>query len=146
MKKIIIFLIAMITLPLLSTKTVEAKTTSFYEAEFIQNIWMNKKNPNNGLTYYNQARFFREKSTNNIAYCIEPFIFFDKNQNYNVTNTPINYSKEQITEMTLIAHFGYGYKNHTEPKWYAATQFMLWKIAEPNGYYYFSSYNYLCCI
>lgn len=140
MKKII-FLITLIVLSLLLIKPTEAKTTRFYEGEFISNVWMNKKNPKDGLTYYNQARFFRETSTNNIAYCIEPFIFFDGNQAYQGTTSPINYTQEQITEMTLIAHFGYGYKGHTEPKWYAVTQFMLWKVAEPNAYYYFSNYK-----
>lgn len=141
MKKIIIFLITTTLLLLISPIVSKAKTTSFYEAEFIPNIWMNKKNPADGLTYYNQARFFRQTSTNNIAYCIEPFIFFSGGEQYEGTKTPNNYTQEQITTMTLISHYGYGYQNHTDPKWYAITQFLLWKTAEPTGYYYFSSYK-----
>lgn len=139
MKKTIIFLISVLILliPIITS----AKTPSFYEAEYIPNIWMNKKNPDNNLIYYNQARFFRESNTHNIAYCIEPFIFFYQNQDYNPTTQPTNYTQEQITDMTLISHYGYGYKNHTEQKWYAITQFMIWKIAQPNGYYYFSNYK-----
>lgn len=141
MKKIIIFLIITTLLLLISPNITNAKTTSFYEAEFIPNIWMNKKNPTDGLTYYNQARFFRETNTNNIAYCIEPFIFFNGGEKYEGTENPANYTQDQITNMTLISHYGYGYQNHTEPKWYAITQFLLWKTAEPTGYYYFSSYK-----
>lgn len=37
-----------------------------------------------------------------------------------------------------IAHFGYGYQNHTDIKWYAITQVMIWKIADPSGDYYFT--------
>ena len=139
MKKILLFLIT--TLAFISIQPVTAKTTSFYESDFIPNIWMNKKNYNDGLIYYNQARIFKETATNNIAYCIEPFVFFNSNNSYSGTQTPDNYTKEQITDMTLISHFGYGYKNHTDPKWYAITQFLLWKIAEPTGYYYFSEYK-----
>lgn len=142
MKKKTIFLILTISLfTLCQTKTVKATSATFYESDYIPNIWMNKKNPNDALIYYNQARFFKETSTNNIAYCIEPFIFFNQNNSYIETETPNNYTQEQITNMTLISHFGYGYENHTEPKWYAITQMMLWKIAEPNGYYYFSEYK-----
>ena len=141
MKKTILFLIITITLTVINIPKTNASTTSFYESDFIPNIWMNKKNPTDGLIYYNQARFFNETTTNKIAYCIEPFIFFNSNNSYTGTQTPINYTKEQITDMTLISHFGYGYKNHTEPKWYAITQFLLWKTAEPSGYYYFSEYK-----
>ncbi len=139
MKKIITFLITFILL-IIITPTVNAKT-SFYEGEYIQNIWMNKKNPSNGLIYYNQARVFRETATNNIAYCIEPFVFFNSETSYDDTNIPENYTEEQILTMSLIAYFGYGYDNHTTLNWYAATQFLLWQVAEPTGYYYFSSYK-----
>ena len=71
MKKTIIFLITIIML--LSSIKVDAQTTSFYEGEYIPNIWLNRKSPYDNLIYYSQARTFREISTNNLAYCVEPF-------------------------------------------------------------------------
>ena len=137
----IIFLIIITLLTFIPLTKAEAKTTSFYEGEYIPNIWMNRKNNQSGIIYYNQARIFREANTNNIAYCIEPFIFFNENYSYTGTTTPNNFTQQQIEDMILISHFGYGYGNHLEQKWYAITQFMLWKTAEPNATYYFSNYK-----
>lgn len=138
MKKIILFLITIITFFCFNPKNTFAET-SFYEENYIPNIWMNKKNPNDGLIYYNQARFIKEKGTNKIAYCLEPFIYFNQTGTYTGTLTPTNYTNDQIRTMTLIAHFGHSYQNHTEPKWYAITQMMIWKVAHPNAQYYFTS-------
>ena len=135
MKKILVFLILLICI----FKMPNTYAASFYESSYIPNIWMNKKNPYDGLTYYNQARFIRESSTNKVAYCIEPFIYFNSGGTYSETTSPTNFTKNQIEDITLIAHFGYGYQNHTEDKWYAITQMMIWEVAEPNANYYFST-------
>ena len=58
---------------------------------------------------------------------------------YESTTKPSLLSESQIDRITKIAYFGYGYKNHTEPKWYAITQFMIWKESA-YGYYYFTNY------
>ena len=137
MNKNIYFLILLLLCIIYVPKQVYAAT--FYEDAYIPNVWMNKKNPEDGLIYYNQARFIKEIGTNKIAYCIEPFVYFNNNGTYTSTQTPTNYSKSQIEEMTLAAHFGYGYNNHSEAKWYALTQMYIWKIAQPNAAYYFSS-------
>ena len=138
MKKLIIFLITFLLFSACKIQNAYAET-KFYEGEYIPNIWMNKKNPNDGLIYYNQARFIRESSTNNIAYCLEPFVYFDENTIYNpsTNHTTLTESKKQL--ISLIAYYGYGYQNHTDPKWYAITQMMIWETVEPNAKYYFSS-------
>ena len=137
MKKNIYFLILLfISLIFIPKDTYAA---AFYEDNYIPNVWMNKKNPDDGLIYYNQARFIRENGTNKIAYCIEPFVYLNSDGTYSKTSSPTNYTKEQIENMTLAAHFGYGYKNHTEDKWYALTQMYIWKIAKPSAKYYYSS-------
>lgn len=137
MKKNIYFLILLCICLIYVPK--ETYAASFYEDDYIQDVWMNKKNPDDGLIYYNQARFIKETGTNKIAYCIEPFVYLNSNGSYSSTSTPNSYTKTQIEDMTLAAHFGYGYKNHTEEKWYALTQMYIWKIAEPNVKFYFSS-------
>ena len=60
----------MVTLP------VKAETATFYEAEYIDGIYMSKYNFTTKTTYYQKARFFRKNGTNEFAYCIEPFSFF----------------------------------------------------------------------
>src|SRR5699024_6366372 len=54
------------------------------------------------------------------------------------TITPSNLTASQKEQISLIAYFGYGYKNHTDTKWYAITQFMIWKAADPTGNFYFT--------
>lgn len=136
MKKRLIFLITILVITLISTNNVYATTTNFYEGEYINGIWMSKIK--NGTKYYQTARFFREKGSNNFAYCIEPFAMFNENSTYESTILPYNLNNEQKERISLIAHFGYGYKNHTDAKWYAITQMMIWKESDPTGTYYFT--------
>ncbi len=138
MHKIKFFLILLIALLIVPSLSVKAATTSFYEGEYIQGIWMNKYNPANNTTYYQTARFFRETGTNDFAYCIQPFNFFNENATYESTVNQAAISNLQREKVALIAHFGYGYKNHTDPKWYAITQFMIWKESDHSGQYYFT--------
>ena len=98
---------------------------------------MNKSENNTNITYYQKARFFRKKDTNEYAYCVEPFSFFYEKETYEETTHPYNLSQEQIDRISKIAYYGYGYKNHTDLKWYAITQMMIWKTSNENGKYYF---------
>ena len=117
---------------------VNAETATFYEAEYIDGIYMSKYNFNTKTTYYQKARFFRKNGSNEFAYCIEPFNFFNDSATYQSTPTPNNLSTEQIDRISKIAHFGYGYKNHTDTKWYAITQMMIWQASDGSGNYYFT--------
>ena len=139
MKKVIIILLLLIGITYTSCLTVNAQNTSFYEGEYIEGIWMNKYNPKNKTTYYQKARFFRQSGTNEIAYCIEPFSFFNENAIYEPTINPNNLTEFQKARISEIAHFGYLYKNHSDTKWYAITQFMIWQTADPTGDYYFTN-------
>lgn len=134
MKKIIIFLIVLTT-SLFSCIQVTAKTQGFYQGEYISNIYFQKQK-SNGVVLYSQARFIRKNSTNEIAYCIEPFEYFKDGYIYEGTQTPLNFTPQQIQDMTLISHFGYGYEGHTEAKWYAITQVLIWEVANTSMQYY----------
>ena len=119
---------------------VQAQDASFYEAEYIDNIYMNKYDYSNNYIYYQKARFFRKTGTNEFAYCIEPFRFFNSSSSYQSTTTPRDLTNSQIDRISKIAYFGYGYKNHTEPKWYAITQLMIWQEANiGKGDFYFTN-------
>ena len=134
-KKINIFLILFSLFLMIPVK---AETTSFYEAEYIDNIYMNKYQYSTHTIYYQKARFFRKVGTDEFAYCIEPFRFFNEGATYQSSFQLDTLSKEQIESMTKIAYYGYGYSNHTDPKWYAITQLMIWQIASSDGEYYFT--------
>lgn len=102
---------------------------------------MNKYDYNTHITYYQKARFFRQTNTNEFAYCIEPFAMFNENSRYNSTTNPHNLSESQIDRISKIAHFGYGYGTHTDPAWYAITQFMIWQTSSNGDYYFTDSLN-----
>lgn len=136
MKKILFFLTTIIIVLICSTN-VNASTT-FYEGEYIDNIYMNKQKAGSSTIYYQKARFFRQTGTNRFAYCIDPFVFFQDGSIYEETITPSNLTASQKEQISLIAYFGYGYKNHTDTKWYAITQFMIWQAADPTGNFYFT--------
>ena len=121
-----------------NTTNVYASTVNFYEGEYIDGIYMNKRAKGSNTIYYQKARFFRQSGTNDFAYCIEPFNFFNETSTYQSTITPSNLTAYQKNRISMIAHFGYGYGNHTSTKWYAITQFMIWQAADPNGDFYFT--------
>ena len=136
MKKLIFILIT-ITITLLCSKPVDAATL-FYEGEYIDGIYMNKQKAGSSTIYYQKARFFRQQGTNQFAYCIDPFVFFTEGSIYEETINPSNLTPQQKERITEIAYFGYGYPNHTDNKWYAITQFMIWQVADPTGNFYFT--------
>ena len=137
MKKILFFLMA-VTIAVICCPKVDA-ATSFYEGEYIDNIYMNKKKRNSDTIYYQKARFFRQTGTNDFAYCIDPFVFFQEGSTYEETINPKNLSAEQKENISLIAYFGYQYPGHSDPKWYAITQLMIWQEADPTGDFYFTN-------
>lgn len=142
-KKLNIFLILIATIFISKNIiiNVEAETANFYEAEYIDNIYMNKYDYSTHITYFQKARFFRKTNTNEFAYCIEPFKIFNENSSYTSSVTPSSLSPSQIDRISKIAHFGYGYTNHTDSKWYAITQMMIWKEASYGDYYFTDSLN-----
>ena len=123
----------------ISLINVKAESATFYEAEYIDGIYMSKYDYNTHITSFQKARFFRKTNTNEFAYCIEPFSTFNETSSYDSTSNPYNLNEYKIDRISKLAHFGYGYKNHTEPKWYAITQFMIWKESNV-GDYYFTDY------
>lgn len=133
MKKILLFLILLFT----SFISVNAQTYSFFEGEYIDNIYMNRLKDN--IIDYQQARMFRNSKSFAPMYCIEPYSTFNKGSLYYQTDTPSNLSKEQIERIKLISYYGWTYPNHTEQKWYAITQFMIWEESYPYAQYYFSN-------
>ena len=67
MKKILLFLILLFT----SFISVNAQSHSFFEGEYIDNIYMNRLKDN--IIDYQQARIFRHSKSFAPSYCIEPY-------------------------------------------------------------------------
>ena len=80
MKKFILLILC--TLAVLITPNVFAQEIKFYEAEYIDNIWLKRITPDKNTIYFQKARFFRKNGTNEFAYCLEPFTPIDINTNY----------------------------------------------------------------
>ena len=133
MKKIIIFLMAIIGFSFFTTDNVSAKT--FVEGNYIDNIYVVKEK--GGTKFYQRARFFIRNGTNAFAYCVEPFATFDEETTYS-RNQPVNLTDYQKNRISLIAYFGYKYGNHLDAKWYAITQFLIWKESDPASDVYFT--------
>ena len=140
MKKILLFLTLSFIYLLGSNITVNASTDSFYEAEYIDNIYMVRYDKTNQYKYYQKARLYRRSSDGKIAYCLQPFKKFNPNNNTYETVTSLpNISNEALNKIIDIIGFGYGYPGHNDDlKWYAITQLMIWQVVEPNSEFYFT--------
>ena len=136
MKKKMLFFVTILCLFLISNN-VKAEE-KFYEGEYIDGIYTRSVYVKNLSTHFQKARFFRRVSDNKEAYCIEPFAFFDENAGYESSINPESISSDKWKRMSLIVHYGYGYKNHTDSKWYAITQLLIWRESTSSGAFYFT--------
>ena len=136
MKKKIVFLMTILCLFMISKKV--SALEKFYEGEYIDGIYTKSVYIKNGSSHFQKSRFFRRTSDNKEAYCIEPFAFFDQNESYESSINPSDISSEMWKKMSLIAYYGYGYKNHTDSKWYAITQLLIWRTSSINGEFFFT--------
>ncbi len=139
MKKVLFFLIT-ITSFIFLPNFAYAKTYHFYGAEFLDGIYLKRHDSSTNTTYYQTAQVYREKGNNNVAYCLEPFIGINSSSSYSSTYYPENLSETQRKNISALAHYGYGYANHTDVKWIAITQVLIWKEANPNDDFYFTDY------
>lgn len=139
MKKILMVLIVLFILIIPNTK-VYALEDSFYEGEYIPNTYMKKFRGSSGK--YQQMRVFRRKSDDKAVYCIEMWEVLNSNKTIpgydydQYIHANINYGVWE--RIMLISYYGYGYHNHTDIKWYAITQFMIWKETSPDSNIYFT--------
>ena len=140
MKKILLFLTLSFIYLISSTTIVNSSTDSFYEAEYIDNIYMVRYDKSTGTKYYQKARVYRRTNDGKLAYCLQPFKKFNPSDNtYETVTTLPEISSETLEKIRDIVGFGYGYSGHTNDlKWYAVTQLMIWQTVEPNSEFYFT--------
>lgn len=136
MKKCIIFLLSIISFFAFSFYV---KAETFFEGEYLTGEYIKKKN--NGVTYYMTMQFVRD-SNGNIVYCLEPYTKFEEGKAYTEYVSDLDgyysLSNELKRKISLIIYYGYGYGGRLDNKWYAITQFMIWKELIPEGDVYFT--------
>ena len=140
MKKALMVLLVLFTSFLIPNYKVSALSDSFYVGEYLTGEYIVKINESSGK--YEQMRAFRRKSDNRVAYCLELW------EGINENKTLTGYDSEQSSHanikyynwerIMLISYYGYGYENHTDKKWIAITQFMIWKELSPESTLYFT--------
>ena len=114
---------------------------AIWPSEHIDNIYI-KKERKDGTVKNIQARFMRRSEDNEFVYCLQPFEDIHNSHTYNIARsdyaTVLNMTDEQWEKISLLAYYGYNYKGHTAHKWYAITQLLIWRVAEPTSKFYFT--------
>lgn len=121
-----IFLFVMLLIPEGNIKAVA--NDSFY-VTWMNNIYFTKFK--DGVQRSERARLLRRSSDGQFVYCIQPGVNlveghlmpgYDSNQSAWTGMTEENWKR-----IKRIAYYGYGYEGRTDDKWYAITQYLIWK-------------------
>lgn len=116
---------------------------TFYLGDHVPDIYIYMDRINKKV--YRQFRMIYKTNTNELVYCIEPGSSLSTGtyDEYSSYNTIFSLSKDQFEKIKLIAYYGYQYNNHTDIKWYAITQYLIWKEIMPNTWdMYFVDVNH----
>lgn len=138
-RKIGCFLIC--TLSLILFEEVRADKVTFYEGEWIPNIYINKV-MSNGYKRYQQGLVIRRKGDDHFAYCLEPFLSLNSSSVYDEYQD--NYSAHLVISnavwqrINLLSYYGYMYEGHEDIKWYAITQVLIWRTVNSSYDIYFT--------
>ncbi len=136
---IFFFLGILLTSTYLEKICAQPSNDRFYEGDYIYGTYFKKWK--NGLGYYETARFL-QRSDGQFAYCLQPFVSFVNGKLQTAYDsdyaTVTHMTQEQWERIELLSYYGYQYQNHTDPKWYAITQFMIWKTVDPTSNMYFT--------
>lgn len=121
---------------LIPTSKVKALTSdSFYYEWITPKIYVNKYK--DGVERSERIQVYHRRSDGRVAYCIEPGIDFSDSTILTVYDhdqaSLSGMSPDTWLSVNLLAYYGYGYGNHTDSKWYAITQYEIWK-AYPRGW------------
>lgn len=130
----------------------QAYEGTFYEAEKIEGVYFyqylnNTDTKNQYNDYHSQATIYRKTTDNNVVYSVEALkpINGMPNGSHLITNReyPNSWEPAAATRIEALAYYGYGYKedgyDHTDPKWYAVTQYLIWLSTSSNIRCHFTS-------
>ncbi len=96
---------------------------------------------------WEQTQMIQRNSDGAFVYCVQPFVTINSNSTYIVTTEDMhavaNISYENWKRIEKIAYYGYGYNengvDHTDIRWYPATQMLIWRLADPTVDSYFTT-------
>ena len=132
MKKI---LVVLLTLFMLSIRC-NAASHHFYLDEAIPGIYTVMDTTTKLASNY--VKPVRKVETGEYVYCVSPGVAINPEGNYTkVTQNmwdKLNITKEKYEKIQIISYFGYMYQNHTDLKWYAVTQYLIWQEVLPSGW------------
>lgn len=135
MKKIMFFFV----LSFIFIFNVNASTSKFYRGERIPDIYIRMIDGDKlGLDITHVIR----REDGEFVYCVDPFIYAnysDVYTEYDYNNRVFNLTDDQLNKINIIAYYGYGYKNHTDLKWYVITQFVIWQELGIEDVYFMDS-------
>lgn len=94
-----------------------------------------------------QGRFILRNTDGHFVYCVQPFVEIKEDATYDVSTEDIaqtlSMSKDTWNQIARVAYYGYGYKDsnydHTDDRYYLATQMIIWKLADPSVDSYFTN-------
>lgn len=109
-------------------------TSKFYLGGHVPGIYIYMDRINKKV--YRQFREIYKEGTNELVYCIEPGATLSQGEytdevNY---NSKFNIQADKWEKIKKIAYYGYKYQNHTDIKWYAITQYIIWKELMPSNW------------
>ncbi len=116
-------------------------TEQFYDrTTVIPNIFIDRAEPS-GKIHYEQMATITKASDGHVVYCLEVDSPILPGQNYagqdNNQEIATKLTSEQWHRIELLIYYGYGYQdtnyNHSDLKWYAVTQYLIWQTV-PRGW------------
>ena len=119
--------------------SVDAMEEQIYVGDKIPGIYI-RKIASDGTETVKQGGFIRRASDNKVVYCLEPFVLINTEDYVGYEDfTVLNISKDTWDKVTLIAYYGYQYKDHTADYWYYVTQMLIWRTVDPSSQFYFTN-------
>ena len=126
LKKLLFIIIVIIII--MSVKNVKgASLDTVVRRNYIENVWSFHYRNGKVFSYGNMPINY---ANDRLAYCIQPetkvnFDIYNSYENWNISG----YSEDAKRKMELYAYYGYGFKDHTDIKYYMATQDLIWRLS-----------------
>lgn len=136
----VLFLMAIIGIDKVTAATYNGKIYDVYHPDSGFTVFAEEKN--RWMDY--NSWIIKSSIDDRIYYCIDPAIALGEapagSYIYITGKNNIigkaNLTKEKYEKVTLLAFYGYGYRNesidHTSKKWYGITQVMIWRVMRPD--------------
>lgn len=131
---------------MIGLQNVNAATDKISAGDYVRGpyYYMHKKG---SQAKWEQTQMILRNSDGAFVYCIQPFVTINSDSTYNVTTEDMhavaNISYENWKRIERVAYYGYGYNengvDHTDIRWYPATQMLIWRLADPTVDSYFTT-------